>query len=284
MNLDHLPYCSGVYEIKNLTNNKRYIGSSVVGIAKRVKCHIDLLVANQHSNRHLQSAWNKYGKESFVALVLRECEPHRCLFWEQKMIDFYKSYYKDNGYNSRPRAENNLGMEQSESARKAISAKGKLRYESNEEREKSRQTTKESWNNPTHRSNRINGLKKSYQDNPQYKVRQAAILARPDIQQKKAEALGTEKSRKKNSDNQKRVWSNPVHKEKMRTIHKKRSLKPEERKRLSKISKDKFKDPVQRKKMSDHLKRLWADPEYRERMLEARRKGNKPSKTKAGVA
>jgi predicted GIY-YIG superfamily endonuclease len=49
---------SGVYEIKNTLNNKRYIGSSV-NIQKRWYAHKRMLNLNTHPNKHLQAAWNK---------------------------------------------------------------------------------------------------------------------------------------------------------------------------------------------------------------------------------
>lgn len=56
---------SGVYQIYNTVNGKRYIGSSI-HIEQRFKEHLRNLRANKHVNAHLQSAWNKYGEHSFV--------------------------------------------------------------------------------------------------------------------------------------------------------------------------------------------------------------------------
>lgn len=56
---------SGVYQIYNTVNGKRYIGSSI-HIEQRFKEHLRNLRANKHVNAHLQSAWNKYGEHSAV--------------------------------------------------------------------------------------------------------------------------------------------------------------------------------------------------------------------------
>lgn len=53
---------SGIYQIRNLANNKRYIGSTEC-IERRWRHHQRLLKINKHHSCHLQSAWEKYGKE-----------------------------------------------------------------------------------------------------------------------------------------------------------------------------------------------------------------------------
>jgi predicted GIY-YIG superfamily endonuclease len=51
---------SGIYYIKNITNNKLYIGSSK-DILKRFYEHKRLLRHNKHHSIRLQRAWDKYG-------------------------------------------------------------------------------------------------------------------------------------------------------------------------------------------------------------------------------
>lgn len=60
---------SGVYEIRNTTNNKRYIGSSK-DLAERFRRHKRDLRRGKHHSRYLQRAWNKYGEEAFVFNLL----------------------------------------------------------------------------------------------------------------------------------------------------------------------------------------------------------------------
>ena len=59
----------GIYSIKNVKNNKVYIGSSN-NIEKRIKDHFRNLKNNRHSNQYLQNAYNKYGNESFIFEIL----------------------------------------------------------------------------------------------------------------------------------------------------------------------------------------------------------------------
>ena len=54
----------GIYKITNLINNKFYIGSSS-DLKKRLYEHRRELNLGVHANKHLQSAWNKYGEENF---------------------------------------------------------------------------------------------------------------------------------------------------------------------------------------------------------------------------
>jgi group I intron endonuclease len=88
----------GVYKIKNIINNKVYIGSSK-NIENRWKQHIYELNKNNHHSIKLQRAWNKYGKDNFKFEVIEECDIDRLLYLEQYYIDKYKSYFE--GYNSK---------------------------------------------------------------------------------------------------------------------------------------------------------------------------------------
>jgi len=54
----------GVYRIVNKVNGKIYIGSSA-DVNRRVKQHYNQLIGNNHENRYLQNACNKYGIENF---------------------------------------------------------------------------------------------------------------------------------------------------------------------------------------------------------------------------
>ena len=66
----------GIYIIKNMVNNKVYIGQSV-NIDKRWYDHINALDNHSHYNYHLQAAWDKYGKDAFVFDVVELCGKER---------------------------------------------------------------------------------------------------------------------------------------------------------------------------------------------------------------
>lgn len=69
---------SGIYEIVNLVNGKRYVGSAQC-FQKRWNLHRLHLRRGTHHSRHLQSSWRKYGESNFAFRVVRECEPDNLL-------------------------------------------------------------------------------------------------------------------------------------------------------------------------------------------------------------
>lgn len=83
-----------VYEIVNLINNHKYIGSSLNGLEWRKKKHLNELRRNNHHNRHLQSAYNLYGENVFRFNVIEEIEDKSILAKkEQEWIDKSKPEY-----------------------------------------------------------------------------------------------------------------------------------------------------------------------------------------------
>lgn len=84
----------GIYTIRNIQDNKRYIGQSV-NIEKRFITHRSSLNKGSHFNKHLQYAWNKYGKEQFVFEVVEICE--KCSLNDKET--YWKDYYDPQTYN-----------------------------------------------------------------------------------------------------------------------------------------------------------------------------------------
>ena len=62
----------GIYAIKNIINDKIYIGSSK-NLHKRIDDYKYNLRHNKHRNQYLQNAWNKYGEKSFEFNIIEEC-------------------------------------------------------------------------------------------------------------------------------------------------------------------------------------------------------------------
>lgn len=84
---------SGIYQIKNRINNKRYIGSAV-NLKKRWRQHLNNLCRRRHYNKHLQAAFNKYGEEAFVFSILEKVEePENLIGCEQHYLDILKPEY-----------------------------------------------------------------------------------------------------------------------------------------------------------------------------------------------
>ena len=107
---------SGVYEIVNSANGKRYIGSAK-RFRGRFAVHLSGLRNGKHSNRRLQRAWNKYGEDAFLFRPLLACAPNDLIFFEQRAIDAYRPEY-----NLAPTAGNCLGVKHSAETRAKRSA------------------------------------------------------------------------------------------------------------------------------------------------------------------
>lgn len=83
---------SGVYEIYNITNGKRYIGSAVSFI-NRKRGHLSSLRGGYHHNIALQRAYNKYEEKSFVFRVLAICPKEYIIKLEQWFINSLNPEY-----------------------------------------------------------------------------------------------------------------------------------------------------------------------------------------------
>lgn len=99
---------SGIYQILNTVNNKRYIGSSKK-LYYRLKQHLSKLRKNKHHSQHLQNAWNQYGEQAFRIESLIECEEKDLEFYENLIVNSYKANDPNFGYNTRLVSRSNLG-------------------------------------------------------------------------------------------------------------------------------------------------------------------------------
>lgn len=104
MNPKNLPQKCGIYCIKNIVNNKMYIGKSK-NIYSRMYQHLsDLNLGKRKSkNSHLLNAWEKYGKDNFECFVIELLElnddlvKNKELYW----IQYYDTINRKKGYNLR---------------------------------------------------------------------------------------------------------------------------------------------------------------------------------------
>ncbi len=108
----------GVYQILNLINEDRYIGSAI-DLFKRYNEHKNDLKGGRHHNIRLQRAYNKYGEENFEFSIIEYVDGKEDLIGrEQFHMD---SYDWAELYNIYPTARSNSGRKLSEEHKKKIS-------------------------------------------------------------------------------------------------------------------------------------------------------------------
>ena len=123
---EKLRFKSGIYEFFNLTNGKRYIGSSK-DIYNRLHEHYHNLQNNKAHNKHFQAAWNKYGEESFIYNILEFCNEEIRFDREQYYIDVINPEYNLTNY-----VIANTGHKVSDECKEKISETLKQKYASSE--------------------------------------------------------------------------------------------------------------------------------------------------------
>ena len=119
---------NGVYRIRNIQNDKCYIGSAAGqgGLKERWRLHRHYLIKNGHHSTHLQHAWNKYGESSFVFEILEECIPAICIEREQYYLDTilfasrHDKRFRELGYNICRIANSCLGIKRSEKSKQKM--------------------------------------------------------------------------------------------------------------------------------------------------------------------
>lgn len=84
---------SGIYKIRNIKNNKIYIGSAL-HFRKRKWEHDSMLFRGKHHSRHLQASYNKHGEDCFVFEIVEYVDDKTKLIErEQYYIDILKPEY-----------------------------------------------------------------------------------------------------------------------------------------------------------------------------------------------
>lgn len=84
--------CSGIYQIRNLLNGKRYTGSACK-FRGRWHNHRSQLRRGIHGNVKLQNAWAKAGEQSFSFEVIELCGKDDLAVREQHWLDTTRPEY-----------------------------------------------------------------------------------------------------------------------------------------------------------------------------------------------
>lgn len=122
----------GIYMIQNRVNGKMYIGQAV-DIERRWGRHKNDLRGNYHINKHLQSAWNKYGESNFEFTVIWECDESQLNIMEEYYITKLKTYDRGFGYNKTYGGD---GVRPTEETKKKMSEAAKGRTHSEDAKKK----------------------------------------------------------------------------------------------------------------------------------------------------
>lgn len=143
----------GIYKIINVVNNKFYVGSAV-NFQNRKRRHWWALRNQRHANKHLQSAWNKYGEQSFVFVIVEEVDDEKQILnaenvWLKEHVG--KEYCYNLGTEATAPTKGWYGsknpmwgktFKQSDEAKKKIGAASKARIQTEEEKAKRRASMK----------------------------------------------------------------------------------------------------------------------------------------------
>lgn len=91
----------GIYRIRNIVNQKFYIGSTK-SFQDRERIHFYGLNANAHHCKHLQNSFNKHGADVFVFEPLENCPLKDLIKREQWYIDNWNPQYNTNRLAGKP--------------------------------------------------------------------------------------------------------------------------------------------------------------------------------------
>lgn len=110
---------TGIYEIRNTVNGKRYVGSAV-SFWNRWRTHVQSLKRGDHHSIALQRAWKAYGPAAFQFNKLLACSKENLILYEQICMDAYRPEY-----NIAPKAGSQLGFKMRPESRALLSESAK---------------------------------------------------------------------------------------------------------------------------------------------------------------
>lgn len=146
---------SGIYEIVNLVNGKRYVGSAL-NFTQRWHSHRHKLRHGKHHSAHLQHSWNKHGEDAFCFRILEHCGRDNLLAREQ--------FYIDQGcdFNVAKVAGSPLGVKHSEASRRRMSESRRGKPKADSHLAKMADGAKTQWADPVIRAKMSAAIKANW--------------------------------------------------------------------------------------------------------------------------
>jgi len=185
---------SGIYQIKNLVNQKVYIGSSKE-FKRRYTQHLNTLKKGTHHNKHLQASFNKHGSDNFTFEVLEVTEgtTEERLLKEQEYINrLIKLDQWEDTFNFQKisvQKERKVWSSSPEKTKAILSAKTKEYYKTHPHPKKGVKLTKEQ------KLLRSKQRKQYYIDNPEFAMTSTeAMRKHKETEEQKAARVAATKA------------------------------------------------------------------------------------------
>lgn len=152
----------GIYYIKNLMNNKYYIGQSVDILRRWRREKYDLNCEESAWNVHLQRSWRQYGEENFEFQIVELCQPEQLDEREMHWITLYDSY--NNGYNQSLGGGGVNGWKHTSESKAKISESNRKTI-TPERRKEASDRARDYWSDPLNRE-ALQECKRQWWENP----------------------------------------------------------------------------------------------------------------------
>lgn len=250
----------GIYQIKNLSNGRIYIGSAAKFSARWSQHKKDLL-SGKHGNKFLQNDFNKCGTDVFEFSVLEVVDGDKRA--RQKVEQRFIDQHFDNQvlcYNLKKQANvsrKDIPSKNPEETKRLISEASKRAWQDPEyiERMKASRST------PEFKEKRSEAAKKWSNENREF----LSVAAKESWEKLAQDPEWLEQYKKNASEHAKKLHSNPDTKKKILDSH----SSPEVKKVMSDKAKARMADPEFKQNIIDKVtKRHATDPEYRAKNLQ----------------
>jgi group I intron endonuclease len=131
-----------IYKIVNKVNNKVYVGKTIQKFSHRKTSHISSLNTKKHNNKHLLSAWVKYGADNFIFEEIEKCDKYIINEREKYWINFYNSFDEKHGYNKTLGGDGGSGTKRTQEEIDNLIIRNKNRIWTDEMRKKNSERVK----------------------------------------------------------------------------------------------------------------------------------------------